>query len=52
VILDVSGKPLSTPAEVRKALRDGHADGKRTVLRRMRSEEDLQQPDPKNLKAP
>jgi serine protease Do len=35
VILDVGGKAVSTPADVR----DAHADGKRTVLMRISSEE-------------
>jgi len=39
VILDVGGKAVSTAADVRDALRDAHADGKRTVLMRIRSEE-------------
>jgi serine protease Do len=39
VILDVGGKAVSTPADVRAALGDAHADGKRTVLIRISSEE-------------
>jgi serine protease Do len=39
VILEVGGKAVSTAADVRDALRDAHADGKRTVLMRIRSEE-------------
>jgi serine protease Do len=39
VILDVGGKAVSTPADVRDALGDAHADGKRTVLMRISSEE-------------
>jgi len=39
VILDVGGKAVATAADVRDALRDAHADGKRTVLMRIRSEE-------------
>ena len=41
VILDVGGKAVSTAADVRDALRDAHADGKRTVLMRIRSEEGI-----------
>jgi serine protease Do len=37
VILDVNGKLVSSPAEVRKAVSDAHAGGKRTVLMRVRS---------------
>jgi serine protease Do len=39
VILDVGGKTVSTPADVRKALADARADKKRTVLMRMKSGE-------------
>jgi serine protease Do len=39
VILDVGGKTVSTPADVRKALADAQADGKRTVLLRVKSGE-------------
>src|SRR6516225_3434028 len=39
VILDVGGKAVSTPADVRDALGDAHADGKRTLLMRISSEE-------------
>ena len=39
VILDVGGKAVSTPADVRDALDDAHVDGKRTVLMRISSEE-------------
>ncbi len=38
VILDVAGKTVATPAEVRKALADARADGKRSVLLRVKSE--------------
>jgi serine protease Do len=38
VILDVAGKSVTTPAEVRKALADARADGKRSVLMRVKSE--------------
>ena len=39
VILDVGGKAVSTPADVRKALADARADAKRTVLMRVKSGE-------------
>jgi len=39
VILDVGGKVVTPAADVRDALRDAHADGKRTVLMRIKSEE-------------
>jgi serine protease Do len=37
VILDINGKLVSSPAEVRKAVSDAHAGGKRTVLMRVKS---------------
>jgi serine protease Do len=37
VILEVGGKSVSTPADVRKALGDAHTSGKRTVLMRVKS---------------
>jgi serine protease Do len=37
VILGVAGKPVSTPAEVRSAMRDAQKGGKRTVLFRIQS---------------
>jgi len=37
VILDINGKLVSSPAEVRKAVADAHAGGKRTVLMRVKS---------------
>jgi serine protease Do len=37
VILEVGGKAVATPAEVRKDIHDYHASGKRSVLLRMRS---------------
>jgi serine protease Do len=37
VILDVNGKLVSSPAEVRKAVSDAQAGGKRTVLMRVKS---------------
>ncbi len=38
VILDVAGKSVSTPAEVRRALADARTDGKRSILMRVKSE--------------
>jgi serine protease Do len=37
VILDVNGKSVSTPADVRRALSDAQSDGKRSVLMRVKS---------------
>jgi serine protease Do len=37
IILDVAGKAVSTPADLRKALADARADAKRTVLIRVKS---------------
>ena len=37
VILDVNGKQVSSPADVRKAVSDAQAGGKRTVLMRVKS---------------
>jgi serine protease Do len=37
VILEVSGKTVSTPADVNKAIGDAHASGKRAVLMRVKS---------------
>jgi serine protease Do len=37
VILDVNGKTVSSPADVRKAVADAQSDGKRTVLMRVKS---------------
>jgi serine protease Do len=37
VILDVNGKMVSSPNDVRKAVSDAHAGGKRTVLMRVKS---------------
>jgi serine protease Do len=37
VILDVAGKKVTGPADVRKAISDAHKDGKRTVLMRLKS---------------
>ena len=39
VILDVGGKPVSTPADVRKTLSDARKEGKHTVLFRVKSGE-------------
>jgi serine protease Do len=38
VILEVSGKAVATPAEVSKALGDARAEGKRSILLRIKSE--------------
>jgi serine protease Do len=37
VILDVGGKAVATPADVRNAISDAHKNGKRTVLMRLKS---------------
>jgi serine protease Do len=37
VILDVNGKAVSSPADVRKAVNDAQTDGKRSVLMRVKS---------------
>src|SRR5229473_203548 len=37
VILDVDGKTVSSPADVRKAVTDAQSDGKRSVLMRVKS---------------
>jgi serine protease Do len=37
VILDVNGKPVSSPADVRKAVSDAQSDGKHSVLMRVKS---------------
>ena len=39
VILEVGGKPVSTPADVRKSLADARTEGKHTVLFRVKSGE-------------
>jgi len=39
VILEVAGKPVSTPNDVRKAMADARKDGKKTVLMRVKSGE-------------
>ena len=38
VILEVGGKAVNAPADVRKALADARSDGKRTILMRVKSE--------------
>jgi serine protease Do len=37
VILEVGGKKVANPSDVRSALRDAQKEGKRTVLMRVRS---------------
>ncbi len=39
VILEVAGKSVSTPADIRKAIADVRTDGKRTVLMRVKKGE-------------
>jgi serine protease Do len=39
VILDIGGKTVSTPADIRKGLADAKTDGKHTVLLRVKSHE-------------
>ena len=39
IILDVGGKKVVTPVDVRDAVRDAHKDGKRVVLMRFKSDE-------------
>jgi len=39
VILEVGGKPVASPAEVRKSLADARSEGKHTVLFRVKSNE-------------
>jgi len=39
VILDVGGKKVSTPVDVRNAIGDAHKSGKRTVLMRLKSDD-------------
>jgi serine protease Do len=38
VILDIGGKKVATPADVRNAVADAHNNGKRTVLMRLKSD--------------
>ena len=37
MILDVGGKTVSTPSDVRKAMQEAHAQGKHTILMRVKS---------------
>ena len=39
VILDIGGKTVSTPADIRRSLADAKTDGKHTVLFRVKSRE-------------
>jgi serine protease Do len=39
VILEVGGKKVANPSDVRSALKDAQKDGKRTVLMRVKSGE-------------
>jgi len=39
IILDVGGKKVVTPVDVRNAVKDAHKDGKRVVLMRLKSDE-------------
>jgi serine protease Do len=39
VILDVGGKKVATPVDVRNAIGDAHKNGKRTVLMRLKSDD-------------
>jgi len=39
VILDVGGKKVTAPADVRNAISDAHKNGKRTVLMRLKSDD-------------
>jgi serine protease Do len=41
VILDVGGKPVTTPADVRKTLADARSEGKHTVLFRVKSNDGM-----------
>ena len=41
IILDVAGKSVSEPADVRKALADARSEGKRAVLMRVKSGEGM-----------
>jgi serine protease Do len=42
IILDVGGKKVVTPIDVRNAVSDTHEDGKRVVLMRLKSDETTQ----------
>jgi hypothetical protein len=37
IILEIDGKPVKTPAEIEKVLREARSAGKRTVLLRLKS---------------
>jgi serine protease Do len=39
IILDVGGKKVAAPADVREAIIDAQKNGKRTVLMRLKSDE-------------
>ena len=39
IILDVGGKKVVTPVDVRNAIRDAQMNGKRAVLMRLKSDE-------------
>ena len=41
IILDVGGKKVVTPVDVRNVVRDAHKDGKRVVLMRLKSDETI-----------
>ena len=41
IILDVGGKKVVTPVDVRNVVRDAHKDGKRVVLMRLKSNETI-----------
>jgi len=41
VILDVGGKKVTSPADVRNAIIDAHKNGKRTVLMRLKSDDTM-----------
>jgi serine protease Do len=41
VILNIDGKPVSSPADVRKAVADAQTDGKRSVLMRVKSQQGM-----------
>ena len=39
IILDAGGKKVTTPVDVREAIRNAHKEGKRTVLMRLKSDD-------------
>ena len=39
VILDVGGKKVANPLDVRNAIADAHKEGKRTILMRLKSDD-------------